>query len=630
MNKCKLCKKEIPDGTEYCIECMNKKDFATDESYLDNLLNSILEETITARDVYKTQAVHEEDSLNGDKTADTVDLADLYDFEQFDFTKDLDEPVGIKDDISNEDLLSSDKMTEDDLVTYENDEVSGDVTEDTDITFNKGDYEDKSDMINRDNFLDLYNNIDSEFLQAENQSEELNSDENGYEYSEGEDEAIDLSIDELMKQIDLADEKNSSQDTDKNSNFSEANINEMNVSMTNDLEKKGTDDLQDNNLTPEDELLSLLNQFDPEDPVASDIQSITELLGGLELDLRNDKNNSFFTETKETETKEPVSANIPTEVQDDKKEDDNGIRYITQDFEDDEKNHKESKKKVGKAKKKNGEPKEKKGIFQRIFGNIKDDNDDNSSENQSPFFEMTDETDIKEEKKDKKKKKKTGKKAAKTNYNDEDDLNSVKDDTESVERKKAKKAKKEKKKKEKAVIFEEEIDEGRINKVGASIVFLFFGIIVAILITSTNTFSYRQSIGNASKYFDRKDYAQAYNEIIGLDLKDEDIELYNKIKTVSIVYKQLESYYNYYNLRKFPEALDSLLKGLKRYDKYIELATMLGIKEDMDYIRSQIVDELYHVFSLTEKEALDIISLENKEDYSVAVYEAVNDIIAYY
>jgi hypothetical protein len=83
-------------------------------------------------------------------------------------------------------------------------------------------------------------------------------------------------------------------------------------------------------------------------------------------------------------------------------------------------------------------------------------------------------------------------------------------------------------------------------------------------------------------------------------------------------------------MKKYPEALDSLLKGLQRYDKYIELATMLGIKTDLDYVRDQIVAELYNVFSLTEEEALDIINSDSLTKYSISVYNVILENISFY
>ena len=53
MARCKLCKKDISDGTEYCTDCIDKKDIISNESYLDSLLDSVQGGTATARDIYK-------------------------------------------------------------------------------------------------------------------------------------------------------------------------------------------------------------------------------------------------------------------------------------------------------------------------------------------------------------------------------------------------------------------------------------------------------------------------------------------------------------------------------------------------------------------------------------------------
>ena len=78
-------------------------------------------------------------------------------------------------------------------------------------------------------------------------------------------------------------------------------------------------------------------------------------------------------------------------------------------------------------------------------------------------------------------------------------------------------------------------------------------------------------------------------------------------------------------LEKYPEALDSLLKGLKRYEKYIELAAELGIETDLKHVRKQIVTELNRKFELNEKNAMKIIKMKDQTEYSITVYEIVMD-----
>lgn len=677
MNKCKLCKKPIPDGAEYCNECLSKKELATDESYLDNLLNSVLEETTTARDVYKDNNSDQRENSAQNKIPASVDYDDLQDFDKFDITEDLDDTAGdaqnaaslenekedmaalenteediaalssteedtdtpedakinTKDSIAPDDAGNNAKNeintedTEEYLYTNEDKEelyttqdteadkdIQKNIESDTDASMDFG--KDTDTAKNSGKPEDIYNNIDTEFLGTKYQDE----------FGDDEDETIGPSLEELLKQFDTSSDGTSSDNGNSDNGVSHRD--ESNPENNTDKKKETDNFMPDHITTPEDELLSLLDKFSPDDTVDfDDIQSITDLLGGIEKglhdnDIPNIENMDF--------------PNVSVEIQDKEKEPENGIQYITQENDAEGISEEKPKKKEKKGKKasKKENPEEDKGFFQRLFGNVEDDK---VSEKQSVASDSAADLETEDQDKEKKKKKKKrGKKTANSGQDNTEETSESKakgsrePEDKAEDKDKPRKAKKEKKKKEKAAMIEQEIDEGHLNKTGALVVFLFFGILTIIFLAATKAFSYNQKISNASRYFERKDYSQAYNEICGLDLEDEDVELYNKIKTVMIVDKQLDSFNNYYNMREFPEALDSLLKGLKRYQKYIELATMLGIKDDMDYIKDQITDELYHVFSMTEEEAMDIISMENQSDYTKAVYDAVHDIIAYY
>lgn len=185
------------------------------------------------------------------------------------------------------------------------------------------------------------------------------------------------------------------------------------------------------------------------------------------------------------------------------------------------------------------------------------------------------------------------------------------------------KAEKKAKKMEEAKLLLEEMEKTRINRAGASIVFIFFAMIAVVIIVGTSIFSYSLSIRNAEYEFERDEYTLAYNEIYGLEIKDEDILLYDRIMTVMYVQKQLNSYNNYYGMDDKPKALDSLLKGLQRYEKYIDLAVKLEVDTDLDSVRKKILEKISESFLLTEQEAMEIIQSGSQVEYSKRVYDAV-------
>ena len=166
--------------------------------------------------------------------------------------------------------------------------------------------------------------------------------------------------------------------------------------------------------------------------------------------------------------------------------------------------------------------------------------------------------------------------------------------------------------------------EGKINKAGAVIIFLFFAVAAAVVIVGTNIFSYDISIANATYKFGNRKYTEAYEDIRGFEIKEKDMEIHDKIYTVMFVNKQLNSYNNFFAMGDYSSALDSLIKGLSRYNKYIALARQLGIHTDLDYVRKQIMAELQSIYGIPEREALDLMGMVDRQEYSERIYGIVS------
>lgn len=161
---------------------------------------------------------------------------------------------------------------------------------------------------------------------------------------------------------------------------------------------------------------------------------------------------------------------------------------------------------------------------------------------------------------------------------------------------------------------------GKLNKVGVSIVVIAAIIFLAVEIVGTNAFGYISAKNAAVDYFEMGKYTQAYKEAIGTDMREKDPEEYNKIKTVMRVQQSLNAYQNYDRMNYYPEALNSLLCGLKRYDANIEEGMELEVETAMQQIRSQILAILQDEYGLSESKAYEILSLD-KEKYTDKVVE---------
>ena len=254
----------------------------------------------------------------------------------------------------------------------------------------------------------------------------------------------------------------------------------------------------------------------------------------------------------------------------------------------------------GKKKKNKKQSKEKRSFFQMVFGNVPIDP---SKIKPEPTPEQI------AAKKQKEAEAKKAKDEEKKLAAEEKKQIAQRDKEEKARQKALAKEEKKARKMEEAKQILEEMKETRINRVGATIVFVFFAVCAIVLLSGSEIFGYTISIHSAETNFNKaldnnvKYYTDAYNDIYGLEIKPEDQMLSDKIMTVMFVNKELNSYNSHMLMDDYQSALHSLLLGLYRYGKYYEQAIPLGIDRDMDYVRTQILKELEAKFHVSEDEA---------------------------
>lgn len=150
-----------------------------------------------------------------------------------------------------------------------------------------------------------------------------------------------------------------------------------------------------------------------------------------------------------------------------------------------------------------------------------------------------------------------------------------------------------------------------------SVVFLVTFVAGVVILTEilNTTLYYNNDIKNAKLYFENGNYQNAYDSIQGVNLKSTDQQLYNQITTIMYVDKQYISYQNYVKLGMGVEALDSLVKGIQRYYTYYPTAKELGVSEQLDATKAEIVSALKSTFSMSEEKAISYASL-SELDYT--------------
>lgn len=264
---------------------------------------------------------------------------------------------------------------------------------------------------------------------------------------------------------------------------------------------------------------------------------------------------------------------------------------------------------------------EKPGLLKRLFGNIVTDEiakaeiaqREKDKEEEAAKQEAAEAA--KEEKKAAKAAKAEEKAEAKKAKAEEKELKKAA----KAEEKEQKKAEKEAKKAEEAAQEELEVT-GKLNKVGVSIVVILAAMFLATEISGTEIFSYNSTMKQAVSFFEAGKYTDAYQEILGTNMKKKDQETYDKIVTVMKVQRSLNAYENYDNMKYYPDALNALLVGLRKYDENIETARNLEIEKDVDGCKEKILTLLDEEYGLSEDQARGILSLK-KDAYTDRVVE---------
>ena len=253
---------------------------------------------------------------------------------------------------------------------------------------------------------------------------------------------------------------------------------------------------------------------------------------------------------------------------------------------------------------------EKQSIFKKVFGNVVTDEiaEAEKKQEEEEAAKKEEAEKVKEEKAAEKAKQKEEKEKLKAEKAEAKAAAKAK----KAEEKAAKKAEKQAQKEAEREAAANEV-VGKLNKVGVSIVAVFGVIILAGIIIGTNSFGSGLDKKKATNYFEMHRYSQAYESAVGTNMKEKNPEQYKKIVTVMKVQHALDSYQNYENVKKYPEALDALLMGLKQYDANKKTAYDLEIENDLASVYDKILDILSDEFGLSKSQAYDILSLGSSE-----------------
>jgi chemotaxis protein histidine kinase CheA len=211
-------------------------------------------------------------------------------------------------------------------------------------------------------------------------------------------------------------------------------------------------------------------------------------------------------------------------------------------------------------------------------------------------------------------------KAAQAAADKEENKTKKQDAKELKKKEKADKAaeKKEKLKEKKKKQLEEAAKQpvGRINPIGALIVFLIFITIGIFVYFGMQLISHKNYINEAKTQFSYGNYTEAYSELAGISLSDSEEELFQRTKLLASLQQKVIACDEYSRMNSPLEALNNLVKGVKKYNETISDAESLNIKENADRIKKDIIDRLRNQFGLSEADVNRLNGIESVDEYT--------------
>lgn len=200
-------------------------------------------------------------------------------------------------------------------------------------------------------------------------------------------------------------------------------------------------------------------------------------------------------------------------------------------------------------------------------------------------------------------------------------------------KKKDKKGKKEKEKKEpkkakpkKVKPPKEKDNTPPLPKKPVILIFVMaISILVLILLGSSNI-QYLQDISNAKDYYSKGDYIEAYNALSGTKIKEKDESLYQKVMIMANLQQEYDSYETMMSLKEYELALDALVRGIGRYDNFVDEAMECDARPELEQLKSTIAQALSEQFGVSEEQAKELCAIHKRKDYTKALQAILSEL----
>lgn len=158
-----------------------------------------------------------------------------------------------------------------------------------------------------------------------------------------------------------------------------------------------------------------------------------------------------------------------------------------------------------------------------------------------------------------------------------------------------------------------------LPKVPVILTFVMVASFMVLVLVATNLMGYSNRVRAASDAYAMGDYQAAYQEIAGLSAKEKDTENWEKYELMAEIDGNYRAYQSLTEAQVYDMALDALITAVGKCSDYAEEAETYGCTSELERTKSEAVAALGS-FGISEETALEVYSIDDRENYSIEVY----------
>ena len=187
----------------------------------------------------------------------------------------------------------------------------------------------------------------------------------------------------------------------------------------------------------------------------------------------------------------------------------------------------------------------------------------------------------------------------------------------------AKKAEKEAEKKRKKEMEEPPEPWPPFTKKVIPMIFLFGAALAVLIVIFSSVLSYSPYVSNARRYFDNRQYEKAYDQLLGIEIKEKDQNFYNQVLLMNQLQVKVTSSKNHLSNKEKELAVNDLVQAVLFYNDNLEKAEKLGLLKEFQVVYANIEADLSESFGLSVEDAEELGAIADAAEYQERIAEIV-------